>query len=236
MAQRELDIIARARITLNDVSEPQRWSNERLMELLSEGQDAMCKDIPLVTTKATITTSPGQEEYNLPLGSVKLLRASCDGEPVTISSYEDIEEFDVEWEETTGHTITRLIVNAMSQQTFRPYPMTSESKTIKVRYHARPILLGWDEDDSLEELTISSMWDDGLQQYVIGQAFLDYGDESSTTRAGTALGIYNKTYVRAMKLSKKSFSKRVITTKFQGRVASAYSGGRHGSSNCRFGY
>jgi len=236
MAERELGIILKARTTLNDVGATPRWTTQRLMELLSEGQDAMCRDIPLISYKAMINTVGGQEEYNLPSDAVRLLHASNAGVPVVILSYDEIEHVDGEWETATGHAVTNIIVNALSQQVIRPYPLTETTEQIKVRYHARPIELGWDEDsdDSMEELTISDMWDEGLKQYIIGQAFLDYGDDASTTRAGTALAMYQKVYDRAMKLSKKSFAKRVITTKFQGRVASSINiGGRYGYRNSR---
>ena len=234
MADRELAIIAKARTTLNDTSDAPRWTTERLMELLSEGQDAMCKDIPLYTCKATINTVPGQAEYRLPNDSVRLLRASSQGTALPILSYDEIEDSNMAWEEVTGSDVEALVVNALSQQTIRPYPLSNETRAIKTRYHARPILLGWDEatKDSDEELTISDMWDEGLKQYVIAMAFLDYGDEASNSRAQTALGLYNGYYQRALKLSKKSFAKRVVTTSYQAKVSS-HQGGIYGNSSLR---
>ncbi len=239
MAQRELDIIAKARTILNDVTEPYRWADSRLMQLLSEGQEDMCINIPMVTAKATINTSGGVAEYHLPDNSVKLLRASSNGNPLHIASYEDIEAIDFDWEEATGHAVVAIVVNALSQQTIRPYPLTQDTQVIKVRYHALPVTLGWNDTtkDSEQELSVASMWDDGLKQYVVAQAFLDYGDESSASRASMALGLYKTAFGRALKLSKKSFSKRALTTKFQGRVVSTrYMGGRYGSGNCGFRY
>ncbi len=236
MAQRELDIIAKARTILNDVAEPYRWSTQRLMELLDDGQKDLCEAAPLIVSRATINTIPGQNTYRLPGRSIKLLRASTRLGSLELTSYDAIEEFDTDWEDTYGSTLLKVITNALDQQEIRPYPLTAETIAIKVSYQANPVELGWENDDSVEELTISDMWDGGLKQFVVGQAFLDYGDESSVARAGTALGIYKGAVARAIKLGKKSFSKRVVTTKFQGRVASTYSGGRYGSSNCRFGY
>jgi len=247
MGKRELNILAEARVTLGDtnVLNP-RWSNERLMGLLSEGQDDMCKAIPIIAKKATINTAVGQDEYYLPDGSVRLLSASSDGTPLTITSYDEIERDRPEWEADTASSFTSIIVNALSQQTIRPYPMLSSAsynKAIKVRYHAMPVQLGWVAPteavpigDSEQELTVNDMWDFALRQYVIGMAFLDYGDEASISRSQVALGLYTKDFTRADRLAKKSFAKRVRTTGFQGRVASNYRGDRYGGRNSRFRY
>ncbi|RLA60198.1 MAG: hypothetical protein DRQ78_09745 [Epsilonproteobacteria bacterium] len=237
MGQRELTIIAQARTVLNDVTEPYRWTTKRLMELLEDGQKGMCENAPLIVSRATINTVPGQATYRLPGSSIKLIRASSSLGRIELTSYDAIEDFDTDWEDTYGNTVSRIITNALDQQEIRPYPLTSESIALKVAYQAIPVPLGWEEDDSIEELTISDMWDDGLKQYVIGQAFLDYGDESSVSRAGTALGIYQSALSKAIKLAKKSFSKRVLTTKYQAKVASNSRGDRYGNScNNRFRY
>jgi len=246
MADRELKILAKARITLNDLNDANpRWSNERLMELLSDGQDDMCKSIPMISKKAIINTVSGQEEYNLPNGSVKLLSANAVGLPLTITSYDEIERDYPEWEDLRASAFTNIVVNALSQNVIRPYPALAENTTsipIKVRYQAMPVVLGWvapteqqDIGDSEEELTINDMWDFALRQYVIGMAFLDYGDEASISRSQVALSLYNKEFARAKKLASKSFAKRVRTTGFQAKVAnSRYLGGQCGSSNNRF--
>jgi len=238
MAERELAIIASARTTLNDVNSTPRWTQKRLMELLSEAQDAMCKGIPLITRPYQLNSAAGQSTYRLPGDSVKLIRASSEGVKLKLVSYDEIEDANPGWEDDVSSGFSAVIVNALDQQEIRPYPMISESKPIKLRYHARPVLLGWDTstEDSVEELTISPMWDDGLRQYVIGMAFLDYGDEASNSRAATAMGLYQAEFTRAMKLSKKSFAKRVVVTTFQGKVASNFRGGQYGCSNSRFGY
>ncbi len=239
MAQRELSILADARVILNDTSDSPRWSTERLMGFLDDAQNTMCKDIPLITKSYTLNTVAGQAEYSLPYGTVKLLRASSEGTPLNLVSYEDIEDIDPGWEDNTSSSFSAIIVSALSQQKIRPYPLISESKPIKMRYHSRPVGLGWDSttEDCVEELTIEDMWDSGLKQYVVAQAFLDYGDESSNSRANTALGLFEANFTRALKLSKKSFAKRVVTTKYQAKVASSLNrGDRYGSGSCRFGY
>ena len=234
MAQRELDILAEARITLNDVSTSSpRWSDERLMQLLSNGQDDMCRNIPMVVNKANITTVGGQEEYKLPSDSVKLIRASSyvnDGSSIptktinklTLISYDEIERDNPEWESDYSSDFSAIVVNALSQQTIRPYPLLATdvaySKIIRCSYQAMPVKLGWYEDDSVEELTINEMWDYGLTQYVVGMAFLDYGDASSISRSQVALGLYGKEAMKAEKLAKKSFTKRVVTTGYQAKV------------------
>lgn len=230
MGIRELKIINDARITLNDVNpKTRRWTDLRLMSLLNDGQNEMCRQIPLIARKANIQTSSGMEEYSLPQDAVKLITASSNGMALTITSYDEIERDRPGWEEDKGSSYSALIVNALSQKIFRPYPLLSDdsmSQPIKIRYSAMPVQLGYVPPltdnligDSLEELSIDSMWDFGLKQYVISMAFIDYGDESSLSRSQVALGLYNKELARGIKLSRKSFSKRSITTGYQGRVS-----------------
>jgi len=237
MAERELNIVKEARITLNDVSEPPRWSTERLMKLLEDGQRDLCKAAPLLTHRANINTAQGSETYRLPLDCVRLLRASCEGLPLPLVSYDAIEDVSADWEEDTG-SVSHLVVNSLDQQEIRPYPMAKASQMIKVRYHSLPVELGWDEEttDSVEELEVSSMWDGGLTQFIVGKAFLDYGDEASNSRAGTALKMFGDAIYQAKKLSRKSFSKRVVSTTYQAKVSSLIGGREYGSSNCRSGY
>jgi len=231
MAQRELDILADARVTLNDTSDVPRWSTERLLGFLSDAQEDMCKSIPLLTHKSVINTVPGQEEYNLPEGSMYLISASSAGIALPIIPYDMIERDNPDWDADTSSVLSAVIVNALSQQVIRPYPLVSVSKPIKIRYQVLPVRLGYDSvtKDTVEELTISDMWDSGLKQYIIGMAFLDYGDESSIARSQMAMSLYNNEYSKAMKLSKSSFSKVRRTTGFQGKVAHLR-GGLDGSS------
>ncbi len=237
MGTREDKIISEARVTLNDlsVSNP-RWSNNRLFELLNDAQKDMCKAIPLITRKTVINPVVGQIEYQLPLDSVKLLTATYSGRALTITSEDEIERDNIGWDDDYSGGFTHIIVNELSQQTIRPYPMLSVDSTptpMKTRYQAMPVDLGWEDDAIVNELEINSMWDLALKQYVIGMAFIDYGDESSVSRSQLAIGIYNKEYTLAKKLAKKAFAKRVRTTEFQGKVSHRNTrGGRYGS-NCR---
>jgi len=249
MAEREQKIISEARITLNDTSLlTPRWTDKRLFELLNDAQNDMCKSIPMISAKATINTAQGVAEYKLPDESVKLLYASSNGISLNIVAYDEIDRDNPEWEVDKSSNYSSIIVNALSQQVIRPYPLKdddSQSVAIKVRYQAMPITLGFEEatteaetNDTEEELTINDMWDLGLKQYVIGMAFLDYGDEASISRSQVALGMYSNEYKRAEKLAKKSFSKRAVTTGYQAKVASSFYGlgGRYGSRSSRFRY
>lgn len=244
MGIREQDIIAEARITLND-SGKQRWTDKRLFKLLDDGQQEICREIPLITKKVILNTSAGQEEYKLPDACIKVLTASSAGRSIQIASMEELDRDNPTWEEVRGSQYSHLVVNNLSQLMIRPYPLMAEdytgvNLTIKLRYSAKPISLGYvdnkldslKEADVKEELTISDTWDIGLIQYIIAKAFIDYGDESSLSRAQVASSLYLDVVSKASKLSKKSFSKRIITTGYQGRVANT--GGQYGSGSRRY--
>ena len=235
MAEREQGIVAEARITLNDV-EKHRWTDERLFKLLDDAQQEVCRNVPLIAKKVTINTSIGTDEYRLPTDCLKVLTARSGGLSISTISMEELDHNNPGWEDTVGSQYTHLVVNNLSQQTIRPYPLMATGYTgmnldIKIRYSAKPINLGFEIDDSMEELAISDTWDYGLTQYIISKAFIDYGDESSLSRAQIADSLYNGIIGKARQDSRKSFSKRVVTTGYQGRVAR---GEYYGSGNCRY--
>ena len=227
MGQRELSIIALARDTLNDTDEQNyRWSNQRLMEHLNDAQDDMCRELPLIVETVNIVTAVGVEKYFLPVNTVRALSATTGGDSIPFTSVEEMDDLSTEWEERKGSKYERIVVNQLSQFELRPYPLISDSQsnpdnfTIKIRYASMPLALGWDEteEDSVEQLVVSPMWDFALRHYIISMAFLDYGDESSLSRSQVSAGLYSSQIRRAKQLSTKGFAKRNIATPYQGKV------------------
>lgn len=238
MADRELGIIEEARVTLND-TQKQRWSDKRLMKLLNDAQQELCREVPLIVEKITINAYSGAEEYELPEDAVKILTARCNGHVVPTTSMEEMDNFNPDWEDDYGFDFTALVVNNLSHRVIRPYPKLSREITsleLTVRYSAKPDSLGWDEttNDSINELAIADTWDFALTQYVISKAFIDYGDTSSLSRAQVAQGLYTDVFNKAKKEAKKSFSKRAVTTNYRAKVVpSRYRGDEYGSSCSR---
>jgi hypothetical protein len=227
MAEREKQIISEARITLND-TEKLRWSDKRLFQLLSNAQQEMCRDVPLIVRQATINTHPGQTEYRLPPDAIKLLTVRTDTRVLDVVSMEELDRVAPSWEDDIGVTYQAIVMNNLSQSTIRPYPKLpdtyDESVPLKIRYSVKPQELGYKEDsegngDTEIELSISNMWDTALIQYVISKAFIDYGDTTSLSRAQVADGLYMKELGRAFKLAKKAYSKKIVTTGFSNKVA-----------------
>jgi len=235
---REMGIINSARVTLNDIKVNPIYTTQRLMRILNDAQQTMCKAVPLLTENKIFNLVGGMKTYRLPDNSVKLLTANYDEVAIPIMSYEDIESIDRGWSNNVGSSVTSVLVDALNQQEIRPYPLTSGNHPLNVKYQALPIDLGWDEtvNSNIETLRIASMWDEAMTNYIIFKALIDYGDADSAVRADTIRREFELALVKAMKLSKKSFAKRVLTTKYQASVKSNNRGDRYGSGNCRFGY
>ena len=239
MGQRELNIINEARITLNDTAK-HRWTDERLMKLLCNGQQEFCREVPIIVHKIDLMTGSGQEEYSLPDEAIKVLSARASGRALDLVSFEEMDYFNPEWEDAVSGTYTHLVVNNLSQHVIRPYPKLAEGSSpdnakITIRYSAKPALLGWDEEkkDSKNSLEIADMWDYALQQYVISKAFIDYGDESSLSRSQVAQNGFYAILADAKRKSKKGFSKRVVTTGYQARTAISKSSSKGYLNECR---
>ncbi len=233
MAQRELDIVAEARVTLND-GDPngERWTTERLLKLLDDGQKSMCRELSFIVRKSPLQTSAGQEEYSTPEGCIILMSATAGGRTLEFTSFEELDRVNPDWENDTASKYTHIVVNKLSQNTIRPYPrLTGEAEAdasrINLRYSVLPDSLGYVEPtgglptgDTVNQLQIASLWDYGLTQYVIGNAFIDYGDAGSTSRAGVALNNFATQLSRASQIISRK-ARRITTTAYQGGVASS---------------
>jgi len=226
MSERINDILKEVRVVLNDVSK-HRWTDERLVTLISKGQQELCRKVPLLTNNTTTTVYPGLEKLQLPGNCVKLLTARSEAGSLPMVTMEEVDDMDPDWEESVGANIIALIVNNLSQRDVRPYPLLADgaqTQLIKFRYSILPpkISLVSSTGDIVvdNDLQVDSMWDEAITQYVIGKAFIDYGDTTSLSRAQVALGEYTAYLTEASRRSKSSFSKKKRTTGYNNKVAS----------------
>lgn len=144
------DIIKRARDPLAD-PDGQRWSDERLLRLVSEAQQDIAKQTQMLKAQSTIAMIPGQRTYLLPSNVWLITRASVNGyvldlvtheqldfkaQKVAVSNYTeteygntigDFDDFrDVSWETDTSANIEALIYDKRNLQEISVYPIPSD--------------------------------------------------------------------------------------------------------------
>lgn len=154
MATRIETILSKARDTLADPSK-ERWSDDRLLRLLSEAQQDIVIHKELLKTTVSIPLIVGQAIYDLPDECYRILRASTNGYEIGLRSYDRMDEqaknyirnddtsmywqrhhgsvvrsdFDnrnISWEEDTGSEIEAVIYDNREPNKIRFYPIPNE--------------------------------------------------------------------------------------------------------------
>jgi len=148
-------ILLRARDTLAD-PDKERWSDVRLLRLLSEGQEDVAIHSELLKTSVAIPLVVGQAEYDLPSNCFIILRASTEAHEIPLESYTTMDEnarrqiygdntldswerdrgfiprsdFDnrqITWEDTTGSEIEAVIYDNRDPSKIRFFPIPDDT-------------------------------------------------------------------------------------------------------------
>lgn len=115
-------ILSNARSALSDPNS-ERWSNDRLLALLSKGQIHFATKSKLFIAKAIIELQLNNPDYTLPDNAFKLVRITGpEGRIPFISSY-DLDKCDPDWQSRTGTKVERIVYDVRSPNKFRIYPM-----------------------------------------------------------------------------------------------------------------
>ena len=85
------DIIVRARDTLADAS-ADRWSEERLLRLVSEGQEDLAKQTRLLKGQVDLDMVSGQHTYPLPTDMWMITRAAFESCSIELMTHHELDE------------------------------------------------------------------------------------------------------------------------------------------------
>lgn len=151
MPTRIENIISRARDTLAD-PDAERWSDARLLRLLSEAQEDLVIHTELLKQSVALPLVIGQAVYDLPSDCYRILRASTDAHEIPLQSFNEMDEaarrdiyttdsqnqrnsiigsdFDnrqATWEDTTGSEVEAIIYDHRNPSSIRFYPIPNDS-------------------------------------------------------------------------------------------------------------
>ena len=134
MATRAANILSSVRYTLGDLN-GDRWSDIRLLQLLSEGQRDIVRHTNLLRTYGQITTADFTDLsiYDAPDNFVKLTRATCDNKVLKIVSSDWMDTHYEGWEdfESDSASPTHIVFDDLNQGKLRVYP---KPKTLGSNY------------------------------------------------------------------------------------------------------
>lgn len=155
MATRIETILSKARNTLAD-PDKERWTDPRLLELLSEGHEDIVIHTEMLKATVDIPLVVNQAEYDLPIDCYRIYRASVQSHEIPLLSYTTMDEnarreiysesttnywerdrgfiarsdFDsrqITWEDTTGTEVEAVIYDNRNPLRIRFYPIPDDT-------------------------------------------------------------------------------------------------------------
>lgn len=126
MTTRIADILTRARDSLADPNK-ERWSDDRLLRLLDEGQKHFAREAKLLKATSIIHLFPDQATYTLPSDCWLITRACFKDIVIPLTSHERMDELDSNWFTDTGSAVERLIFDQRLPEEIRTYPIVDDT-------------------------------------------------------------------------------------------------------------
>lgn len=114
-------ILDKARDSLADPNK-ERWSDEKLLRLLSDGQKDIARQTMLLKGEVDIPLAVGQAVYDLPEDLWLITRATYNGEVIDMFSYADMDRKDQGWFARTGARVTALVYDKRNLHKLRLWP------------------------------------------------------------------------------------------------------------------
>jgi hypothetical protein len=125
MSTRIADILTRARDSLADPKK-ERWSDDRLLRLLDEGQKDFARQCKLLKTTSLQPVVPNQAEFTLPSDCWLITRVQYADKAITLMSHEALDIEDSAWYTKTASAqvpIWRKAANP-SARALSPFPVS----------------------------------------------------------------------------------------------------------------
>lgn len=114
-------ILTRARDTLGDPDKT-RWSDERLLRLLDEGQKDLCRRAKLLRAKAEFIVFDGKGYYDMPEDFLLLDKVTINDMPVPLIGHTDLDHKVAKWETLTG-AVQNVVFDKQLRGKIRLFPI-----------------------------------------------------------------------------------------------------------------
>lgn len=122
------EIIDRARDTLADPNE-ERWSRERLLRLLDEGQKSIARHFELLRDSFDVAVEVGEFKYSLPSNLWRINRVSTPNSVIEMLSYHEMDRHSANWATHTSSTIEAIVYDERNLHEIRVYPIPDENSS-----------------------------------------------------------------------------------------------------------
>ena len=115
-------LISDIRSELADPKE-ERWSDTRLLTLLSQAQTEIAVETRVIVARKTIPVVAGQREYFIDENTELLLRAYAERGDIEMLSHFEMDDYKADWETITGPTVERIVYDLLTPNRIIVYPI-----------------------------------------------------------------------------------------------------------------
>lgn len=142
------DILKKARYALSDTARD-RWTDERLLELLNDAIIDIAKNTTLFVENMFYEVSNLVVDIDLSDRALKIVRAEYLDEPLPFYTFEEMEYKNKEWQLETGTEVKALIYDKQRNALVKQYPIVSNVYNPYIEYNQ---LLGVTTDISYSDI------------------------------------------------------------------------------------
>lgn len=134
MTVKAKDIIKKARYNLSD-ADGTRWTDERLLSLLSDGIKDVAKNTTLFVENIFYVVEDLVVDIDLTDVSTKILRAEYLDEPLPFYSFDEMDQkFGKEWQLTEGTKVEALVYDKQRNSLLKQYPIVENAQNTHIEY------------------------------------------------------------------------------------------------------
>ena len=105
--------------------EKQRWSDPRLLILLSKAQTEIALATRVLVERKAILVVAGQSEYFIDENAEVLLRAHTEQGAIELVSHFEMDDYKASWESDTGPTVEKIVYDLLTPNRIVLYPTPS---------------------------------------------------------------------------------------------------------------
>jgi hypothetical protein len=117
-----------------NLQEASGWSDARLLDLINEAQEDICKEARILKKEHYIPLASGVYTYTLPNDFITAERYMSSEGVIPEKSMSDLDAINFAWRIEEGDIIKAIIIDAVNMNTLEVYPKPSESLTYKPFY------------------------------------------------------------------------------------------------------
>lgn len=115
------EVLKNARYKLSDTN-PQRWTDERLLSLLNDGLTDIAKTTILFIDTIFIELVNEQTDYDLSSFAFKIIRVEYEDKPLAVSSFSEMDKKIPLWQQAEGEKLKAYIIDKQREANFKLYP------------------------------------------------------------------------------------------------------------------